>query len=48
MVATRFFQISSTFLKVQIFGSIFSLKLNLGKKTVLHNIKTLKDTVKLL
>ena len=31
------------FLKKQIFGSIFSLKLNLMLVTVLNNIKTLKS-----
>ena len=48
-VATRFlkfffqvFQISSRFVKVHIFGSIFSLKLSLCLKTMLNSIKTLK------
>ena len=36
------FQISFRFLKVQIFGSIFSLKLILKLKTMLNSIKTLK------
>jgi len=38
-VATRFFKISSRFLKVHIFGSIFSLKLSLTKKIVLKRVK---------
>ena len=36
------FQISSRFLKVHIFGSIFSLKLISIKETVLNRIKALK------
>ena len=36
------FQISSGFLKVRFFESIFSFKLNLKSETVLHTIKTLK------
>ena len=47
-VTTRFlkffqvFQISSRFLKVHIFGSIFRLKVSLNLKTVLNSIKPLK------
>ena len=36
------FQISSRFLRVHIFGSIFNLKLILRLETVLNSIKTLK------
>ena len=40
------FQDSSRFLKVRIFGSIFSLKLNLRLKTKLKSIKTLNNYYK--
>ena len=41
------FQISSNFSKIQVFGFIFSLKLNLSLKTVLNSIKKCwKDTNK--
>ena len=39
---TNVFDKFSPVLKVHIFGSIFSLKLSLRKKTVLNSIKTLK------
>ena len=41
------FQISSRFLKVHIFWSIFSLKLSLMLKTELYSIKTSKRSCKI-
>ena len=41
-VATGLWEISSRFLKVHIFWSIFSLKSSLRLKTVLSSMKTLK------
>ena len=40
------FKISPRFLKVHIFGSIFSLQLSLRLKTVVDSIKTLKSYCK--
>ena len=41
-VVTHFFKCFSRFLKVHIFGSIFSFKLISIKETVLNRIKTFK------
>ena len=47
-VGTGFWEIFSRFLKVNVPGSIFSLKLSSRLKTMLTSIKNWKDSVKLL